>query len=72
MREISWDSGMLTYAGQPRRSFWILAHRLGKTRAAKWALAARDAAPAPVKPSELAPAKPDSPSLLCLFVPLCR
>lgn len=71
MREISWDSGLLTYAGQPRRSFWILAHRLGKTQAARRALAARDAAPPPVKPSELAPEKPDSPSLLCLFFPPC-
>ena len=41
-REARWDSGLLNYAGQPRKSFWLLAHRLGKTQAAKRALAARD------------------------------
>jgi len=71
VRQAHWDSGLLTNAGQPRKSFWILANRLGKTQAARRALAARETAPTPVKPGEVAPEKPDSPSLLCLFLPVC-
>lgn len=44
VRQAHWDSGLLNNAGQPRKSFWTLARHLGRTRAAKRALAPGGAA----------------------------
>ncbi|MDQ3630854.1 MAG: glycosyl hydrolase [Actinomycetota bacterium] len=68
-REYLWDSGLLSYEGQPRASFWILADRLGKTEAAERALAARNVTPpAPPGTPDATPAdEPSRSPLLCLL-----
>lgn len=71
-RQFLWDSGLLSHEGQPRPAFWILAERLGKTQAAKRALAARDSAPPPGEPDETPADNPDRPSLRCLLTFDCR
>jgi len=71
-RDLLWDSGLLSYDGQPRPAFWVLTDHLGKTEAAKQALATRELSPDPGKPTDAPPAEPSRLPLLCLLTRGCR
>lgn len=44
-RATSWDSALLSNRGRPRPAFWTVTEQLGRTEAARQALATRDLAP---------------------------